>query len=314
MKKELSKAIFVIVIFLFIFSIIPANWQRTGDFNFHFSRAGGNCPPEYPPESCLSYYPMLHLIGGIFSFSQQAFSNFLMIIIIFITPFILFLMTKKWITVWFYFSATQYVYLIQAGGAYPQALAGIFLILFIWQKNNYIRFFLLIVAIISHSNAFTLLLMVWLVQLFFENFKSIKNIFPACSAIFGRQEVDPIGQKILITTITKDGIAPISVILKDIANFFVRTFPFPFLLAAFWQLKKEKDWSLIALTLVAFYYGFAVGQARIFLIVPLILLPSLTRFYYNLDKKWKKWFILMTILTFIINFGTWGLYKVQCLE
>lgn len=313
MKKELSKAIFVIVFFLFLFSIIPPKWQQTGDFNFHFSRAGGNCPPEYSPESCLSYYPMLHILGSIFSYSSQAFSHFLFLIIIFITPLILFFQTKKWITVWFYFAATQYVYLIQAGGAYPQALAGIFLILFLWQKNNYIRFFILVAALLAHSNAFTLLLIVWLVELFFQNFNSFKNIFPACSAIFGRQAEDPIGQQILVTTLTKNGFAPINIIVKDIANFFIRTFPLPFLLAAFWQLKKEKNWSLIVLTVFAFYYGFAVGQARIFLIVPLILLPSLTRFYYKLDKKWKKWFIVLTIITFLINFGTWGLYKVQCL-
>lgn len=319
MGKELQKALLVIMFFLLIFTLMPSGWNRVGDFNFHFNRAGGNCPEGYSDASCASYYPLLHLLGSVFSFSEQAFSNFLMIIVLFITPMILFFMTKKWMVVWLYYSVTQYVYLIQAGGAYPQALAGIFLLLFLWQKNNYLRFFILIGAIISHSNAFTLLLMVWLVQLFFENnihkiiYKKFKYIFPACSAIFGRQDVDPIGQKILITTITKNGIEPINIIVKDIANFFIRTFPFPFLLAAFWQLKKEKEWALIVLTIFGFYYGFAVGQARIFLIIPLILLPSLTRFYYNLDNKWKKWFIGLSIITFLINFGTWGLYKVQCL-
>lgn len=318
MGKELSKALLIIVFFLLLFSVIPLNWVQTGDFNFHFEKAGEKCATEYGQASCDSYYPLLHLVGNAFSFSKQAFSNFLMIIILFITPMILFFTTKKWMTVWFYFAVTQYVYLIQAGGAYPQALAGIFLLLFLWQKNPFIRFFLLIGAMLAHSNAFVLLLMVWLVQLFFENnihtiiYKKFKYIFPACSAIFGRQPEDPIGQQILVTTLTKNGIAPISIIVKDIANFFVRTFPFPFLLAAFWQLKKEKEWALIVLTLFGFYYGIAVGQARIFLIIPLILLPSLTRFYYNLDKKWQKWFIVLTFVTFAINFGTWGLYKVQC--
>ncbi len=309
----------VIIFFLLIFSVIPLAWHRVGDFNFHFNRAAENCPEGYSAASCDSYYPLLHLLGRTFSFSEQAFSNFLMIIVLFITPMILFFMTKKSMIVWLYYAATQYVYTIQAGGAYPQALAGIFLLLFLWQKNSFIRFFLLVVAIISHSNAFVLLLIVWLVQLFFENnihliiYKKFKYIFPACSAIFGRQPEDPIGQQVLITTITKNGIAPINIILKDIANFFVRTFPFPFLLAAFWQLKKEKDWALIVLVLFGFYYGIAVSQARIFLIIPLLLLPSLTRFYYGLDKKWKKWFILFSLVTFVINFGTWGLYKVQCL-
>lgn len=313
MDKNLGIALFIIIFFLLVFSVIPFSWHQVGDFNFHFQRAANECPKEYGQESCDSYYPLLHLVGGIFSFSQIAFANYLMIILIFITPMVLFLNTKKWMVVWLYFTATQYVYLIQAGGAYPQALAGIFLLLFLWQKNNYIRFLLLILTLLVHSQAFVLLLIVWLVQLFFENFKSFKNIFPACSALFGRQDVDPIGQQVLVTTLNKNGFIQITVILKDIANFFIRTFPFPFLLAAFWQLKKEKDWGLIVLVLIGFYYGIAAGQARIFLIIPLILLPPLTRFYYNLDKKWRKWFFVFTLVTFAINFGTWGLYKVQCL-
>lgn len=319
MNEELRKALLIIIFFLLVFSVIPLGWHRVADFNFHLSRAAQECLSGYSKESCDSYYPLLHLLGGAFSFSSVAFSNFLMILVIFVTPMILFFMTKKWFSVWLYFAATQYVYLIQAGGAYPQALAGILLLLFLWQKNFYIRFFLLIAAMLSHSQAFVLLVMVWLVQLFFENnihsiiFKKFKNVLPACSAIFGRQPEDPIGQQILVTTITKNGIAPINIIVKDIANFFVRTFPLPFLLAAFWQLKKEKDWALIVLTLFGFYYGIAVGQARIFLIVPLLLLPSLTRFYYGLDKKWRKWFILLTLITFTVNFGTWALFKIRCL-
>ncbi len=313
MNRDLSIALFISVLFLLVFSVIPFNWHQVGDFNFHYQRAANECPEEYGQESCDAYYPLLHLVGGIFSFSQAAFANYLMIILLFITPLILFFTTKKWMTVWLYFTATQYVYLIQAGGAYPQALAGIFLILFLWQKNSLIRFVLLVITLVVHSQAFVLLLIVWLVQLFFENVGSFKNMFPACSAIFGRQPEDPIGQTILIQAVNKNGIIPISVIVKDIVNFFVRTFPFPFLLAAFWQLKKEKDWALIVLVVVGFYYGIAAGQARIFLIIPLMLIPPLTRFYYNLNKKWRKWFFVLTLITFVINFGTWGLYKVQCL-
>ncbi len=303
----------VIVFFLLVFTLIPFDWHRVGDFEFHFNKAGERCDPNYDQQACDSYYPLLHFLGSPFSFSPVAFSNFLMILIVLITPLILFLMTKKWLVAWLYFSATQYVYTIQSGGAYPQSLVGIFLLLFLWQRHPAIRFAILVAASLSHSQAFLLLLLVWLVHLFFENFGSIKNWFPACSARFGRQEVDRIGQEIAITTITKNGFAGINLVLKDIANFFVRTFPLPFLLAALWQLKKEKDWALIAITLIVFYYGFAVGQARIFLVIPLILLPSLTRFYYGLNKKWKRLFIGLTIITFIINFGTWILYKANCL-
>ncbi len=310
-NSQRNKALLVCVLFLLFFSLIPLGWHRVGDFNFHFEKAGEDCTQIYDEQRCTSYYPLLHFLGAPFSFSPIAFANFLMIIVVFITPLLLFFFTKKWIIVWFYFSVTQYVYAIQAG-AYPQALAGVFLLLFLFTKNPYLKFPILVVALLAHSQAFVLLLLVWLVQLFFDNFKSIKSFFPACSAIFGRQDVDPIGQTISIDIINRNGWQLIHVPIKDIANFFVRTFPFPFLVAAIWQLKKEKNYALIAITAIAFYYGVAVGQSRIFLVVPLILLPALTNFYSNLDKKWKKWFVLLSIVTFAINFGTWFLFKVNC--
>lgn len=301
-----------------MFSVIPAPWMKTGDFEFHFNKASQNCDPRYPESQCDSYYPLLHILGGPFSFSPLAFSNFLMIIVVFLTPLVLYLATRNWIITWFYFSVTQYVYTIQAGGAYPQALAGILLIVFLWQKNIAIRALIILLSVFAHSQAFVLLLIVWLVQLFFENnihsilVKKGKNIFPACSAIFGLQAEDPIGQKVTLDILNKHGIQTIHITIKDIANFFVRTFPLPFLIMAFWQLKKEKDYALIIIVLIGFYYGIAVAQARIFLIIPLILLPSLTRFYVNLPKKWKKWFIILTFITFLVNFGTWILYKYNC--
>lgn len=319
MERNLRIALLIAIFFLFLFSVIPLKWQQVGDFNFHFQKSGEKCADGYPQSQCDSYYPLLHVIGRLFAFSQHAFSNYLMILLVFVTPMILFFTTKKWFTVWLYFSATQYVYLIQAGGAYPQALAGIFLLLLILFKNPWLKLIVLIIALLSHSQAFVLLLLVWLVQLFFENdlhsmaWKKTKNFFPACSALFGRQEEDPIGVKIAIQTITKEGFSSTQIFLKDIANFFIRIFPFPFLLAAFWQIKKEKQWALLVLTGIFLYYGFALAQQRVFLMIPLILLPSLTRFYEEIPKKWKKWFVIMTLITFTINFGTWILYKVQCL-
>lgn len=41
MDKELSKALLIVVFFLLLFSVIPLNWVQTGDFNFHFEKAGG---------------------------------------------------------------------------------------------------------------------------------------------------------------------------------------------------------------------------------------------------------------------------------
>lgn len=319
-EKHLTKALLVTVFFLLVFSLIPLQLLRTGDFNFHFEKAGQRCVDTFEEQRCNSYYPLLHWIGGFFAFSPLAFYNFLMVLVVFITPIILFLRTRNWVSAWLYFSVTQYPYLVQTGGAYPQALAGIFLLLFLWTKNPWVRFPLLVVALLSHSQAFVLLLLVWVVQLFFDNKEifsfakgKLKGVFPACSAIFGKQAVDPIGAKLNLDVINKHGIQNINVQIKDLANFFVRIFPLPFLIMAFWQIKKDRDWSLIVLTVILFYYGIAVQQPRIFWIIPLLLLPSLTKFYSGLNGWWKKGFIAMTIVTFAINFGTWILFKANCI-
>lgn len=289
-------------------------WNRTGDFNFHFEKARQTCTKEFGEQRCDSYYPLLHLLGQPFSFSKNAFFSYLTILIVFLTPLILFFVTKKWFSVWLYFAATQYVYLVQTGGAYPQALAGIFLIIFLATKNHLLRLPLLVLASLSHSQTFNLLVVIWLIELFFENWSSIKSVFPACSAIFGKQATDPIGERINLDVVNKHGIQNINIPIKDLANFFVRIFPLPFLIMAFWQIRKEKKWALIVITVFALYYGIAVQQARIFYIVPLILIPPLTNFYSELDSKWKKWFVLLTIITFVINFGTWIMFKWNCVS
>ncbi len=284
------------------FTMVPNHWHYVADFNFHFFKAQG-C--EANEADCQGYFPLLHILGTIFSFSKFAFSRYLMFLLVFITPLILFYITKKWIVTWFYFATTQYVYLIEGGGAYPQALAGIFLLLLLSTKNNYLRAIILLVSIISHSQAFILIGISWLVILFFENF-SFKNVFPACSALFGRTVDPPLGEKVLID------VGPKGFFLwKDILNFFVRIFPFPFLIAAFWQLHKQKNYAFIVLTVIFFGLGIFVSP-RIFYNVPLILLPALTVFYHTLKGKWKYGFLVLTVLSFVVQMGTWILFKVNC--
>lgn len=300
--------------FLLVFSLIPLNWVRVADFNFHLAKAAENCVEKYEEDRCNAYFPLLHFLGKPFSYSPIAFSHFLMILILFITPILLFFSTKHWMTIWLYFAATQYVYAIQAGGAYPQALAGIFVIIFFLIKNNWIKAGILPIAILAHSQAFVLLLLIWTVQLLFENQKNLKNMFPACSALFGRQEVDPISNRIGIQAINKNGLQFFWLELKDVANFFVRVFPFPFLLMAFYQLWKEKDWVPLVVSIIIFYYGFANASPRMLWTIPLILLPSLTRFYMALEGKWKYAFLILSLITFLFNFGTWMAYKIRCVE
>lgn len=307
-KKQFNKALIVCLFFLLAFSLVPSNWHKVGDFQFHFEKASGQCESE----NCLSYYPLFHWLASTFAFNERAFIHFFLFLIVFVTPILLFLLTKHWMVTWLYFSVTQYVYTI-VNGAYPQALAMVFLILLIYTKNPYARMGVLIIGLLAHSQSFILLLLVWFIITLFENLPKLKNFFPACSALFGIQETDLIGQKISIQIIDVTGTVRASnFLIKDILNFFVRVFPLPFLLMAFWQVKKEKDWALFAIVGLVFYYGIVAVQPRLFFVIPILLLPALTRFYLGLNGWWKRGFIGLTFVTFIINAGTWVLFKVNC--
>lgn len=309
MNNHLNKAFLVCVFFLLVFTLTPTNWHYVADFEFHFLKSQG-CENSNDKEACEVYFPLLHFFGSVFAFSKQAFARFLMFLLVFITPLILYYITRKWIVTWFFFATTQYVYILEGGGAYPQALAGILLLLLLSTKNNYFRAGILLVSILAHSQAFFLVGVSWLILLFFENFKG-KSFFPACSALWGVQDVDPIGEKVQLQLVGLKGIAQVGVQIKNVGNFFLRTFPFPFLLASFWQLFKEKQFAPIALTLLFFYLGVAITP-RIFTMIPLVLLPSMTRFYYGLNGWMKYGFLGLTVMSFVWQMGTWVLFKVNC--
>lgn len=313
-----QKAFLICITFVIIFNLLPANWLKTADFEFHFNKSTSceyaiNDPIELI--RCQSYYPLLHYLGGFFSFDERPFLYFLFILLLVITPLLLFLITKNWITTWFYFSTTQFVYLIQTGGAYPQLLATIFLLLFMLTKNNYARIGLLLIGLLSHSQAFFLLTTYWFLELLFIQLNKIdfKHIIPACSAIFGKTETEPIPKIENVEVLNRNGIQIIHLNIKDFLNFFIRIFPLPFLILSFYQIKKEKKWHLIAMTILLLYYGIAVGQSRVFWTIPIILIPSLTNYYANQTGWWKKSIIGLSIITFLINFGTWLLYKINCI-
>lgn len=308
-NQEIKKAFLIAIAFLMFFTLLPPNWHMVGDFNFHYEKAK-DCEYSSTPETCNSYYPLLHFLGHNFSYSKIAFVNFLMLILIFLTPLALFFVTKKAFSVWLYFAATQYPYLIEGGAAYPQALAGIFLLLFLGTKNNFFRTIIFLIAMLAHSQAFYFVGFVWIVTLFFENLDKIKHGFWACGLL---PTESLLNDKINLTIVNKNGLIPIGILIKDILNFFVRTFPFPFLIFSLWQSWKDKDWTTIFLTVFLIYAGIAVVP-RVFGVIPLILLPALTRWYYSQSNpKIKKIFLILTIASFLFQIVTWANYKLNCL-
>jgi hypothetical protein len=315
---RLNKRVFLICLsFVILFNLLPATWFRTGDFEFHFEKSS-TCDGKIGDEliRCNSYYPLFHFFAGFFSFSKLAFTYFLFVLMLLVPPVLLFYHTKNWVAAWFYFSTTQFVYLVQTGGAYPQLLAISFLILFFIVKNNYWRVPLFLVAILSHSQAFFLLSTYWFLELAVIEFNKHdwKKVLPACSSIFGQTLQAPIESIQNVEVLNRNGFQLININIKDFINFFIRIFPLPFLVLAFFQLKKEKNWHIIIMVILLLYYGVVVNQSRVFWTIPILLIPALTRYYSNQIGWWRKSIIVLSIVTFAVNFGTWLMYKINCID
>lgn len=306
-KTEFRKAISICLFFFFFFSITPLTWHTIADFDFHFEKAQG-CNSQ----RCNVYYPLLHFFGQFFILNEKTFLFFLNLLLLFVTPLILFFITKNSITVWLYFSVTQYVYLMNGGGAYAQVLAVIFWLGLFATKNNFIRLILLILGTLAHSQGQILLLFTWLVLAIKEGF--FKNAFLSCSSLFGANSPEILSKKIDQPFFVFFDIRLISVPVKDFLNFFARGFPFPFFLIALWQTWKEKDWVPIILTIFLVYGSLissaSISAGRILVLIPLVFLPALTRFYESF--RYKKLFLLGTLISFAWVFGTWFVYKLNC--
>ena len=300
--------------FVFFFSLTPPNWHTIADFNFHFEKLKG-CENHFDKPACEIYAPLLHIVSFAFGFTKVAFLRWLFFLLLFVTPMVLFFYTKKWVTVWLYFSTTQYLYLIDGGAAYPQMLAGIFFIIFLNDKRFWVKIICSILAILAHGQAFYLIILAWVISLLLEVIKDIKekNVLWACSAIIPEQLRSFSQEKITVQIIQTTGnIAQQHLLIKDVLNLFARMFVLPFMLASLWQAKKEKRFDLLVLFAIMLYFG-ATTQPRMFLFVPIMFLPLLTNFYLNLKPAYKKYFLVLTIISFFWEFGTWINYKLSCI-
>ena len=312
-QTNLKKALAICLFFLIAFSLMPSAWHKIADFEFHLNKSQGCTEGN---ESCLIYYPLLHILGSVFSFNSTAFLFFLNFLVLLVTPLVLFFITKNWVTPWLYFSITQYVYLVNGGAAYPQALSIIFLLAIFATKNNFLRLVLFLVGSLAHSQAAVLIGVGWFLILVQEGFFG-KMFLLSCSGIFGKTVPQVLTEKVNVGVVQPTQLITTSIQFKDVLNFFARIIPFPFFLVGLLQVWYEKNIAVVGLVILLLYQGLAlsgsVSPSRFFMVIPLILLPSITRFYESLRPKWQHFFLFFTVLSFCWEFGSWFSYKLQCI-
>ena len=164
MNTQTSKAVALAALFTFIFAFFAGNFAGGGDYSFHFEKAKNDC--ENLNDACEIYAPLFSWIAKPFAFHPNAFFFFTVFLIGFVTPMLLFLLSKNWLSVWFYYSITSY-YWFFIDGIFAQALAMILLLLVLFLKDWKQQALMVLLAILSHGTGFFLVLITFLLKNFY---------------------------------------------------------------------------------------------------------------------------------------------------
>ena len=311
MDQDTSKALIIAAVFtaLFAFFATPGG----GDYAFHFDKAATGC--DNLGSNCDSYTPGFHALAWVFSFHEDAFFYFVIFLLAFVTPMLLHWITKNWVVVWLYFATTSYFWFM-VDGIFPQALAGVALLLILGLKDWRIQSVVVLLSILVHSQAFFLSLLAFFAVHAYHAFKKDgvniggAKLFPACSGLFGKNRPEILGEQ--VARHTSGGY---KFTYADALIVFTKIFPLPFFywsVKHLWTERKRLDFILVAFA--ALVMGFFVSP-RVFYVIPLALLPGLAWFYQKLSKeqKWKKHaFILLTIVSFAFQLYSWANFREVC--
>ena len=311
MDKDTSKALIIAAVFTAFFAFFAT--PGGGDYSFHFEKSINGC--ENLGTNCDSYTSGFHVLAWLFSFHEDAFFYFVIFLLAFVTPMLLHWITKNWVVVWLYFATTSYFWFL-IDGIFPQALAGIALLLILGLKDWRIQSVVVLLSILIHSQAFFLSLLGFFAVHAYHAFKkeetSIdgKKLFPACSGIFGQNRPEILGEQIALHTS-----GGYKFTYGNALIVFTKIFPLPFF---YWSVKhlwtERKRLDLVLIAFVSLAMGLFVSP-RVFYVMPLVLLPGLAWFYQKLSKeeKWKKYgFILFTIASFVLQLYSWVNFRQVC--
>ena len=241
--------------------------------------------------NCLSYPPVWIQLGKIFSGREIFYKQMILIIFSLIMPLILFYITKEWITVWFYFTATNYYWALLTSSFFPQAFSILLIMSMYFVKDRY-KIILLFLATITHSFGFSIGL-IFLILLKLNDIIKENNILLNCSPFFGNDFNTNI---INSDTVLIEGGGGIEghLKIKSLGSLLTKRIPLPFLYFGIKGLLKKKEYALFGLTVFFFVSGlFYHERSFYFMSLPIIC---------GLGFHWKK--ILNPFLKYGIIFLT----------
>lgn len=296
----MKKTILISIVFAILYISLGVSFFQGGDYQFHYEKSNQGCPTTFfqtplALSTCEGYTPLFHYLARLFSFSENAFFYFTILLFVLLTPIIIYHYTKNWYATLLYFFASNYIYYFM-DGIYPQALAGILLFTLYYTKDRRIEFAIFPLLILAHGSGFVAGLFI----LFFKYFDITGWL---CSSVFVNNQPSSIYDRIG----SSGGLdfAP-----NNILHFFLVTFPIPYL----WMALKEsfdhekKTFALIVFIIVA---GF-VYAPRVWYTGFLLAIPPITKFYERQSSNQKKYYVLFTLLIGVVQFYLFFNYHTQC--
>ena len=300
--NELYKALLYCGAFCFVL-LFFLNWVGEGsDFDFHYAKAQGKdvCYPIYGFGQCDAYPPAFHVLASPFAGSEWTFKAFIVFLLGFIIPFLLFLIARKAIVVLLYYS-TSFFYMF-VSGTYPNALMlAVFLLFFIdYGKFKFFAWFawlgLVYLAPSIHSWALPLFTFVFL-------YKTVawvkeKNPLLSCSPFWGKtptQLEQPLPW-------FDAGNSAQSLTLNNLGSFLLKGCPFPYLWFGLKKIWLEKNW--LKILLIGGATATALVNYRTLFIIPLLVLPEIV----DLKYWWFKPIVCILIVFQFYQFITLNLW------
>lgn len=270
------------------------SFNKASDYNFHYLKAQGDCPVEQ--FYCDRYPHNFHLIAGFYANEEPFFVLFVLFALCFIIPLLLFYLKKSFWIVWFYFTATNFVYFFYSQGYFPQLFAVIpILLILLFRKHPILQLICVFAVLNLHGYSFWFALTVFIATLIFDYREQLSLIL--CSVV--PEQLIEAGKNTLTWQIT----------WGQFTDLFIRVFPAPFFIIGFYELIKRKNYLFLFLSIIlllGMFYNYRVAQ-----FLPIFLLFGLTQFFETASKKVKILLILLSLASFGFNFYTyeWGIIK-----
>ena len=237
-----------------------------------------------------SIYPLFYrTLSAPFSFSPNTYYAFSILFLCVVLPFFLyFLLDRDWLVSLFVFS-TGMVFLTELGGAYPQAVMGVMLIVLLLKRNIWFRLFLLMFAFFVHDKGFYLLACAWLVS-------------DAWLFVLPKLRFLSLGFFGFFDEIKVRGFASVgNRSFGDLARFFSKGFNVLLVPFAVLGFVKEGRTDFVAVALVLLVAGFLI-HSRVWWIVCLLGVVGL-RFFVKHFPGWR--FRVGGLCVFLLVFNSW---------